>query len=90
MIAAKVKDSLQVGVWGSQWQTLGEGKQKSKCNKELRAGYMWVRERQRQLAGNGGKCKNRWTGKNMRCKVEEKSCGMKPQKLKEYRQKIAN
>lgn len=66
MNAAKVQDSLQVEVLGSQWQTLGEGKQKSKCNKELMAGYPWVTERQRQLARNGGRCKNRWRGKNMR------------------------
>lgn len=37
-------------------------------------------EKQGQLAGNEGRCKNRWTGRNMRWMVEEKSCGMKTQK----------
>ena len=56
---------------------------------------MWVMERQReelgQRAGNGGRCKNRWTGRNTRWMVGEKSCVMKRQKKpKEYRQKISN
>lgn len=67
----RYKTAYQVGVLGNQRQTLGEGKQKSKCRKKLRAGYMWVMERQRQLAGNGGRCYNRWTGRNMRWMVEE-------------------
>lgn len=41
---------------------------------------MWVMERQRQLGGNGGRRKNRWTGRNTRWMMEEKSCGMKTQK----------
>lgn len=37
MNAAKVQDSLQVGVWRNQWQTLGAGKQKNKGIKKLRS-----------------------------------------------------
>jgi len=38
-----------------------------------------------QQAGNRGRCKNRWTGKNTRWMVGEKRCGMRRQKkLKEY------